>query len=84
MKTLSNIADTFKKFSQDNSGATAIEYGLIAGMIFLVLATSASTLGGKTSHLFNGIANSFDAASAGADLQGATVIEAAKRAMPGQ
>jgi pilus assembly protein Flp/PilA len=34
-----------KKFIQDESGATAIEYGLIAGLIALVIITATQTIG---------------------------------------
>ena len=41
-----------KKFTQqflrDNKGVTAIEYGLIAGLIVLVIAGSVSSLGSHT------------------------------------
>ncbi|MGK2870734.1 MAG: Flp family type IVb pilin, partial [Alphaproteobacteria bacterium] len=39
-------------FKDDVSGATAIEYGLIAAGIGLVVLAAASTLGGQLSTLF--------------------------------
>ena len=35
----------FKKFASDESGATAIEYGLIAGLVSVGLITVLGTLG---------------------------------------
>jgi len=45
------------RFAQDESGATAIEYGLIAALIAVGIIAAATTLGGGLSHLFNGIAS---------------------------
>jgi pilus assembly protein Flp/PilA len=39
----------------DESGATAIEYGLIAALIALVLVTALTTLGGKVGSTFNNV-----------------------------
>ncbi|MDZ7872297.1 MAG: Flp family type IVb pilin [Rhizobium sp.] len=36
----------FARFVKDESGATAIEYGLIAALISVALITGATTLGG--------------------------------------
>ncbi|MDO9223206.1 MAG: Flp family type IVb pilin [Caulobacter sp.] len=38
-----------KRFWRDQSGATAIEYGLIASLVFLVIVTSVTVFGNKTS-----------------------------------
>ena len=44
-------------FARDESGATAIEYGLIAALIAVVIVTAITTLGLKVkSSLFDGIA----------------------------
>ena len=45
-----------KRFAQDESGATAIEYGLIASLIAVVIIAGATTLGTKLSATFNTIA----------------------------
>jgi pilus assembly protein Flp/PilA len=45
-----------KRFVKDESGATAIEYGLIAALIAVVLITGASTLGSNLSAKFSSIA----------------------------
>jgi pilus assembly protein Flp/PilA len=44
-----------KRFTQDESGATAIEYGLIAALIALVLVTALTTLGKKVSATYSNI-----------------------------
>ena len=43
-------------FARDQSGATAIEYGLIAGLISVVIITAVSSLGANLSAKFNAIA----------------------------
>ncbi len=43
------------RFAADQSGATAIEYGLIAGLISVVIIVSVTTLGTKLSSQFNKI-----------------------------
>lgn len=50
----------FARFAQDESGATAIEYGLIAALISVGIILAASALGGSLGNLFNGISNSLD------------------------
>jgi pilus assembly protein Flp/PilA len=44
------------RFIQDERGATAIEYGLIAGLIALGVAVAASGLGSSISTGFNNLA----------------------------
>ena len=44
------------RFAKDQSGATAIEYGLIASLIAVVIITAAGALGTKLSGTFNRIA----------------------------
>ncbi|MFN4210285.1 MAG: Flp family type IVb pilin [Devosia sp.] len=46
----------FARFAQDESGATAIEYGLIAALISVGIILAASALGTNLGTLFNGIA----------------------------
>lgn len=45
------------RFAADQSGATAIEYGLIAGLISVVIIVSITALGTKLTNQFNKIAN---------------------------
>ena len=44
------------RFLKDQSGATAIEYGLIAVLISIALIAGATTIGGKLSEKLNNIA----------------------------
>jgi pilus assembly protein Flp/PilA len=46
----------FTRFAKDQSGVTAIEYGLIAGLIAVVIISAVTTLGTKISAKFNAIA----------------------------
>ncbi|MCE2890380.1 MAG: Flp family type IVb pilin [Hyphomonadaceae bacterium] len=48
----------FSKIRNNESGATAIEYGLIAALIAVVLITSLGTLGNNMGSRFNQVANS--------------------------
>lgn len=45
-----------KKFSNDESGATAIEYGLIAALISVVVIGAITLVGGNLTGTFNVIA----------------------------
>ena len=47
-----------KKFFTDQSGATAIEYGLIAALIAVVIITALTTLGTNLNTTFNSVATS--------------------------
>ena len=44
------------RFMKDESGATAIEYGLIAALISVALITGATALGNQLNTTFNGLA----------------------------
>ena len=46
------------RFARNDSGATAIEYGLIAGLIAVVIVTAVTTVGGKLTNTFTTIGNS--------------------------
>ena len=50
----------FTRFRKDESGATAIEYALIAGLIAVVIIGGATTLGTKISSKFESIATTVD------------------------
>ena len=47
----------FSRFANDDSGATAIEYGLIAGLIAVVIVTAVTTVGTKLTNTFTSIGN---------------------------
>jgi pilus assembly protein Flp/PilA len=44
-----------KRFLSDTSGATAIEYGLIAALISVALIGGATALGGSVNTMFNNV-----------------------------
>ncbi|RZJ30940.1 MAG: Flp family type IVb pilin [Brevundimonas sp.] len=50
------------RFLRDDSGATAIEYGLIIALIFLTILGALTAFGNATSDLFNGAMNALRAA----------------------
>jgi pilus assembly protein Flp/PilA len=54
----------FSRFLKDESGATAIEYGLIAALISVALITGATTLGGSLNSAFGGLATKMNSAMA--------------------
>jgi pilus assembly protein Flp/PilA len=47
------MASVLRSFLRDQSGATAIEYGLIASLIALVIIASVTTVGTKMTGTFN-------------------------------
>ena len=55
--------NVLQKFLAEDSGATAIEYGLIAALIAVGIIAAATALGGSLSGLFNAISNKFNNAA---------------------
>jgi pilus assembly protein Flp/PilA len=51
------------RFVKDESGATAIEYGLIAALIGVGIITAASTLGGEIKNTFDKISGELQTAN---------------------
>jgi pilus assembly protein Flp/PilA len=45
------------RFMKDESGATAIEYGLIAALVAVVLVTALTALGGSLNKTFTGVSD---------------------------
>ncbi|WP_055047754.1 Flp family type IVb pilin [Devosia sp. A16] len=56
--------NTIARFVNDESGATAIEYGLIAALIAVGIIVAATLLGNNLSGLFNGISGRLAAETA--------------------
>lgn len=54
----------FSRFLKDESGATAIEYGLIAALISVALIAGATTLGNTLSNTFNNLSTKMNTATA--------------------
>lgn len=46
-----------KKFVRDEEGVTAIEYGLIAALIAVVIVFSVTNIGGNLNEIFTYVAN---------------------------
>jgi pilus assembly protein Flp/PilA len=47
----------FRKFVQDDSGATAIEYGLIAALVSVAIIAALGTLGDNLNNTFTAVSN---------------------------
>ena len=55
----------FARFAKDESGATAIEYGLIAGLISVVIVGVLQATGGSLTAVFNNVNTALQAALGG-------------------
>lgn len=53
---MSNFTTAVKTFAADENGVTAIEYGLIAALIGVAMAASATTVGDKVKAVFKYVA----------------------------
>jgi pilus assembly protein Flp/PilA len=53
----------FTRFLKDESGATAIEYGLIAALVSVAIVAGATSLGSSLSATFKGVAGKLDTAT---------------------
>ena len=54
----------FQRFAQNESGATAVEYGLIAALIGVVIILGATALGTQLNAKFQAVADKVQAAGA--------------------
>ena len=57
----------FQSMLRDESGATAIEYGLIAALVAVAAIAAMTFLGGELTNLFNGVGNELSDATTGLD-----------------
>ncbi len=55
----------FKIFCDDESGATAIEYGLIAALVSIAAIGAMTSLGSSVNTMFTTVSNSMNTAVAG-------------------
>jgi pilus assembly protein Flp/PilA len=55
---MQNILTHAKRFLRDEDGVTAIEYGLIAALIALIIIGSVTTLGTNLNKVFSDVAGS--------------------------
>ena len=53
----------FKRFLKDESGATAIEYGLLAALISITLIAGATVAGPQISAIFNTVGSELTTAN---------------------
>ncbi|WP_186392189.1 MULTISPECIES: Flp family type IVb pilin [unclassified Pannonibacter] len=53
----------FARFAKDESGATAIEYGLIAGLVSVVIVTILTTMGDSLTAVFTKVDNALQTAT---------------------
>ncbi len=60
----------FARFKKDESGATAIEYGLIAALISVALIAGATTLGGALNDTFESLGGKIGACVDGPNADG--------------
>jgi pilus assembly protein Flp/PilA len=58
------MKNLFARFANDESGATAIEYGLIAALIGIAIIAAATALGGQLSTTFGAISTDLSTATA--------------------
>ncbi|SDT88892.1 Flp family type IVb pilin [Stappia sp. ES.058] len=58
------MKNLFARFANDESGATAIEYGLIAGLISIGIVTAVTTAGTSISAIFTTVSTKLTAAKA--------------------
>jgi len=49
--------EALKRLKRDDTGSSAIEYGLIAALIFLVVVAAINAVSDNTSNMFNNISN---------------------------
>lgn len=59
------MKNLFARFANDESGATAIEYGLIAGLISIGIVTAVGIAGTQISAIFTTVSTKLTAANAG-------------------
>ncbi len=49
------MQNVFARFVKDESGATAIEYGLIAGLLSVIIITTLTTMGSQLQAIYTAI-----------------------------
>ncbi len=54
---MSKIANTVRSFVREDEGATMVEYGLMVALIAIVCIVAVTSLGTKTSAVFQGAAD---------------------------
>jgi pilus assembly protein Flp/PilA len=54
---MTKILDFVKSFAHDESGATAVEYGLMVALIAVVIIVAVALLGKELNDIFNTVQN---------------------------
>ncbi|BCJ89721.1 pilus subunit protein [Terrihabitans soli] len=57
---MANMIQLVKTFAKDESGATAIEYGLIAAMISVAVIGAVSFVGDELGNVFNSVGETLE------------------------
>lgn len=60
---MERILTAVQSFLRDEEGVTAIEYGLIAALIAVVIIAAVTAIGGNLNVIFNTIANALKTAA---------------------
>ncbi len=55
------MKNALARFLRDEQGATAIEYGLLPGLIALAIGGAVTTLGGNLTNVFTSLGNKLSA-----------------------
>lgn len=63
MEVMLSMLKNIHTFLKDESGVTAIEYGLIAGLIAVVIIAVITTVGTDLTNLFNNVSGGLQNAS---------------------
>ncbi len=58
----SQVTEALRRFRREQSGATAIEYALIATLIFLALTSALAVYGSSAGGLYGNLSNNISAA----------------------
>lgn len=66
----SQMLKMMRRFSLDKAGVTAIEYGLIAGLVSVVIITILTTMGQSMTQIFTTISNALTTAAGGGGAGG--------------
>jgi pilus assembly protein Flp/PilA len=53
----------FSRFAKNESGATAIEYGLIAALVAVAIITALQLMGNNMENIFNTVGNTLGSAT---------------------
>ena len=56
---------TLWRFARDESAATSLEYGLIAGFISVAILSAVFSMGDNVSSIFSGLSSDLEAAASG-------------------